>query len=436
MSNLPPDKQIAYDNIVEGKNVFVTGVAGTGKSYLLKHIIDSSGLEIKVTATTGIAAVNVRGQTIHSFAGVGLARGTKEYVLSQIKKKGLERIKKCRTLVIDEISMMSDDLFIKLDYCFREVRGRNDPFGGVQLIVFGDFLQLPPVRKGDSTVNPDESNYRKLFCFETELWKECNFVAVELTKVYRQSEQDFVDLLNNVRTGNCTDQDLATLERAKYDASRVPEEIKPVVLTATNARCDKINDDQLSKIKGKPKRYKVQICGPEWKTKSLIRDAKIAENLELKKGTQVILTVNEDQERGLVNGSTGVVTGFRKNGNPVVKFTNGRKEEIVQHKWEAVEYDPDSGVLVPVAEVYQIPLRLAWAITIHKSQGMTIPYVYAEMHNIFTEAQVYVALSRAKDLNGLFIAGFDRKKIKVNPVAKNFYENLDQFCDFPQKKLL
>ncbi len=433
--SLPQDKQIAYDNIIAGKNVFVTGVAGTGKSYLLDHIRKNSEKKISVTATTGIAAVNVKGQTIHSFAGVGLAKGTKEQVYEDLRPKGEKRIKKCKILVLDEVSMMSDDLFEKLDYCFRKVREDERAFGGVQLVFFGDFLQLPPVSRGKNHNNINKTEYKNLFCFESEIWKRCNFVAVELTKVYRQNEQSFINLLNNIRTGDCEEQDLKTLADCTYKAENVPEDLKPVVLTATNARCDKINCDQLAKIKLKPKTYDYIADGPEWKIKSLVRDSKVVEHLELKKGAQVMLMINLDQPRGLVNGSTGVVKKF-KNGNPVVKFDNGRSLEITTHKWESMEYNPDTQKLESTAAIYQIPLRLAWAITIHKSQGMTIPYVYVELHNIFTDAQVYVALSRAKDLNGLFIAGFDPKKIMVNPVAKDFYKNLDKYCDFPQKSLL
>lgn len=434
MTKLPKDKQMAFDSVLQGHNVFVTGVAGTGKSYWLNYLNKNSGLNLKITATTGIAAVNVKGQTIHSFAGVGLAKGSKDDVLKSIKKAGSKRIKKCRVLVIEEISMMSDDLFVKLDYCFRGIRKSDKPFGGVQLVVLGDFLQLPPIKRGNNHRKFNATNYSNLFCFETQLWRDCNFVAVELTKVYRQSEQDFVDLLNNVRTGTCTELNLKTLEACIYDAKKVPSDIKPVVLTSKNARCDKINGDELDKIDKEIKSYHVRATGTDWKIKSLIKDSKIVEHLELKVGAQVMLTVNLDQPRGLVNGSTGVVTKF-KNGNPVVKFTNGRHEEIDFYTWESLEYNPDTNVQEPSAIISQMPLRLAWAITIHKSQGMTIPYIYAELQDVFTDAQVYVALSRAQNLKGLFISGFDRRKIMVNPVAKKFYENIEDYCQLPNKKL-
>lgn len=420
---LPEDKQSAYDAIMRGENVFITGVAGTGKSFLLDYIRENSGKNLSVTATTGVAAVNVGGQTIHSWAGVGLARGSKKEVNAKLTQKGKKRIKKCDVLVIDEISMMSNDLFSKLDYCFQQTRRSNDPFGGVQLIVFGDFLQLPPVSR----------NNEDIFCFQAESWKECGFVAVELTKVYRQNDEKFIRLLNNIRVGEYAEEDLEVLSKCIFSPDKIPEGLKPIVLTSKNARCDELNEKQLAKIDAKPKRFTLRSDGDPYKVQRLVRDAQVVEELDLKPGTQVLLTINLDQKSGLVNGSLGKVKKFSKeSGMPVVEFDNGVTREIDFNQWETNEYDPDAGEFIPVAWASQVPLKLAWAITIHKSQGKTLSYVYIELQDVFMEAQVYVSLSRARNLEGLFLAGFDPSKIRVNETAKYFYDNIDEYCTTPK----
>jgi ATP-dependent DNA helicase PIF1 len=403
----------AYDAVLGGRNVFITGVAGTGKSTILNEV--KSKKEMAITATTGIAAVNIGGQTLHSYFGIGLAREPADQLINFMSSKAKKRIRRTKTLVIDEVSMLSKALFEKLEEIARKVRHTEEYFGGIQIVFFGDFLQLPPVAKGAS--EPD-------FCFESVKWQEANFKTVLLTHVYRQEKRRFVDILRQVREGTLDDEGEAILQKCVYEKGKHPEDITPVVLYSTNAEAKRRNSEKLAEIQEKPRQYTAIRSGDPRKAENLIKATRAEELLLLKTGAQVMMMINQNQDVGVVNGSTGIVRGFYE-GNPRVYFYDADIELVIPpYKWEAVEFDPNTLEKHTVASVQQVPLLLAWAITIHKSQGMTIPFLFCDFARVFTDSQIYVALSRARDLDGLFLQNFSRDKITVNEKCLNFYANL------------
>lgn len=409
---LDEQQRKAYDAILAGENVFVTGVAGTGKSTLLNEVKNKK--EMAITATTGIAAVNVGGATLHSYFGVGLAREDADTLLAEMFAPAKKRIKRTKTLVIDEVSMLSAELFEKLEYIARKIKGKHDFFGGIQLVFFGDFLQLPPVTKNKE---PD-------FCFESPTWFNAMFNIVELKHVYRQENREFVDILAKIRKGELDEAGEARLLECKYSPEKHPPEITPVVLFSTNDEARKRNTQKLAEIEKKPVFFEATQSGNERKAENLMNNCRADRQLELKVGAQVMMMINKHQDKNVVNGSIGTVEGF-EGGLPVVNFHDaGVKLTIDKHRWEATEYDPETLEKMVVATVSQIPLHLAWAITIHKSQGMTIPWLYCDLRRVFCDSQIYVAVSRAKSLDGLFLEGFSREKITVNEKALSFYQNL------------
>lgn len=411
---LDKDKQKAFDLIKKGENVFVTGVAGTGKSYFLNYLKENLKKEMSITATTGIASVGIGGSTLHSYCGIGLAQGDVKQILKDITPKGYLRIMNTKILVIDEVSMISAELFDKIDAIFRIIKKNDCSFGGVQIILLGDFLQLSPV---------DRENKESFFCFESKAWEEGDFKVVELKTVYRQEDKKFVDILNRVREGKMTEEDIKILKGRVYTKGDVPNGITPIILTGKNNRASHLNKSRLDLIPFKKKVYNYSWDGIETKVEKLVKDARIETELVIKKGTQVMMMVNKYNKRGVVNGSMGVVIGYgEENGYPIVKFENGESFEVFPFTWAFKEYSADLKEMETIATVKQVPLRLAWAITIHKAQGLTLSYLYVESWSIFCNAQAYVAFSRAKNFNGLFINGFDVAQIKCNKKAILFYK--------------
>lgn len=411
------DEQTAVmRDIIQLENVLVTGSAGTGKSTVLKALrtyFADAYLRLAVCGSTGIAAVNVGGLTIHTWAGLGLGEGTAASIANRIlhgtNRRALDNITGTNHLAIDEVSMIGGSLFEKMDKVFQLVRGNEKPFGGVQLILFGDFLQLPPVSKDNA--NPEK------FAFQTDSWKRANIKLHMLTKVYRQADQEFAAALNSVRIGEASPAVSAILN-SRYRAIDPNPEHPPVVLTTHNVDADNINGRRLALIESKAEGYTAKDEGTERALKILER-CLMPESLELKVGAQVMLCVNWDQERGLVNGSVGEVIGFSpwmRGQMPVVKFQNGITQDMEPWTWEIRENE------VQIGSRTQVPLRLAWAITVHKSQGMTLDKVEVHLGKAFEYGQAYVALSRAKTKEGLFIASGSKKSIKAHPDAVRFYE--------------
>lgn len=408
--------------IKEKKNIFITGHAGTGKSYILRKI-KKKFPNIAITSTTGIAAVNIKGQTLHSWAGVGICNKSVEQTVEKImKKKPLKKqIKNCKILAIDEISMLDIKTFEYVDLVFKRVRKNKNPFGGIQVIFIGDFFQLPPVEK-DGFLKPK-------YCFESKLWQALDLNTVLLTKNYRQNEQDLINALANMRINSLTQEDIALLKTREHKEDMSLSNILHIF--ATNWEADNYNSLKFKSIK--EKEHKLVATDGIFKGEKFITkptnqmEANIfkridtmcnaEKNISLKVGARVMLLVNLDFERGLINGSCGNVMEI-KDKYIKVDFDNGSLAQIEKHDFEFYNNE------VLIAKRRQFPLRLAYGITIHKSQGMSLDKLVVDCSRIFEKGQIYVALSRIKTLKGLYLRGFNPNKVMVDSKVVEFYKSL------------
>lgn len=415
LPKLSEEQEAVFADVIALRNILVTGPAGTGKSFLLKVLrqyFKAMMLRVGIVGSTGMAAVNVNGLTLHTWAGLGLGDGALDKMVFRILKahnrRPFENIKNTNHLCIDEISMIPASLLEKVDHIFRRVRENNQPFGGMQVIAFGDFLQLPPV----ST----DHEHPEHFAFESPSWKAADFRVHVLTRVYRQENVAFANALSEVRVGILTDNTRAILNEC---AKRTfPDDgIEPVILTTHNADADAMNFRRLAMIEAEQRGYMAADEGSE-RAQKILERCLMPKELELKVGAQVMCVFNLDQERGIVNGTLGKVSGFfgKLAKIPVVHFANGIEMVMEPIEWKVFENDLQIGCRT------QIPLRLAWAITVHKSQGMTLDRVTCHLARSFDYGQAYVALSRARTKEGLHIASGGRASIKAHPAAVAFYE--------------
>jgi ATP-dependent DNA helicase PIF1 len=427
--------------VEDGKNVFITGSGGVGKSQVSKYIIASlkeKGKPFAVAAPTGIAAVPLGGVTMHSLLGVGPDEGSVDSIVSQISsnKEKLQKWCTMKTLLIDEISMMHPIFFCKCDKVARKLRSQSSlPFGGIQIVLVGDFFQLPPVdRDVPKDEKPSVEDAHPRFCFQVPVWKELNLVTIELTKIFRQKDQTFVAALQRARFGEHTRNDVDLLQSRVEAGLDCKDGIIPTRLYSYNVDVDKINTERLEELNGEEKTYRYTIHSRnssnrnerskddkkhDKKIKSyinqILKKPPVEQVIRLKEDAQVVLLANIDIEQELVNGSRGIVGEFSPEGLPIVKFTNGVTREIRQHKWESKDFD--------VEIVYvQLPLKLAWALTIHRCQGMSLDRAIVSMRGIFSPGQAYVALSRIRTLEGLSLKDFDPRSIKAHPQVAHFYK--------------
>lgn len=395
-----------------GKNLLITGPAGTGKSHAINHLVKNTNKRFALTASTGIAATHIGGSTIHSFCGL-----TPFTEVNQIAKminsteKGKqikERVGKTDIIIIDEISMISPDVIDLMDETLKCSAESSLPFGGKQIIMSGDFLQIPPV------FNKQRVN-SYTWAFQSNAWKASDISIVNTDTVYRQDNLDFINALNEIRQGNCSEK------TAEMMIARVGIELntdsKPLKFLPRNNEVDLINANELSKMSGEEKRYAARIFAKShWYEKQIRENCIAQEHLALKKGAQVIIIKN-DPENQYCNGSLGSIVRF-EDGLPVVKIARTGKEiQLDYSKWET--RGPSGEIL---ASFEQIPLKLAYALTIHKSQGMTLDFAEVDPRGIFTEGQLYVALSRVRSLDGLCLLGWHNKYVKANQEALEFYQ--------------
>jgi ATP-dependent DNA helicase PIF1 len=400
---------VARKIITTRKSLLITGNAGTGKSALLNWV--RSRVHMDVTASTGIAALQINGGTIHSWAGLGIGNKPAGWIVQNMLEKWLkyrdrtyDRIRHCQRLVIDEVSMLSADMLDLLDLVLCEVRECDEPFGGIQMILLGDALQLPPVTKGKEEPK---------FFFEAEAWRHAQVDVHLLTKVFRQEEELFARVLNKIRFDEI-DEEVEDFLRSRYEALDPEPEIPPCIIHSHNAGCDRINRIALSHIQSPEVHFHATDEGKHSAfIEQLNKDCLAPKKLTLKVGARVMLLVNLDPGKRLVNGSLGIVTSFDAFGIHV-EFDHGETVLIEKAGWSYMKGDD------VLATREQYPLRLAYSITAHKSQGMTLSKVEAHLARCFADGQSYVALSRAQTSAGLFLRG-DGINIMANKKAVDFY---------------
>lgn len=404
-------QQEALNILKSGHNVFLTGSAGSGKTFLLNEFVDylkSENILVGVTASTGIAATHLNGRTIHSWCGMGIEEIMNQQVRNSITKGDLkQRLKKTDVLIIDEISMLSANRLDLVDSICRVVRKNEHPFGGLQVVFSGDFFQLPPVARGE-----EDSR----FAYEAEIWSRMNLKVCYLEEQHRHEDKKFLALLNSLRSR----KDLGVAK--KLLATRLNKEIKsnikPTKLYTHNFDVDAYNNLELGRLKNEPKCFEMRTQGIPSLVEKLKNGCLAPELLELKIGAVVMFVKNNFKE-GYVNGTVGVVIGFDEDsGLPLIETFKG---DVIEAKREIWPIEDSAGVL---ALISQVPLRLAWAITIHKSQGLSLDCAEIDLSRTFEYGMGYVALSRVRSLAGLKLLGINDLALEVNERMILFDEEL------------
>jgi ATP-dependent DNA helicase PIF1 len=447
---LSEEQKLAFEKYKHGKNLFLTGPGGSGKSALIRYIHQDAirnKKKIQVCALTGCAALllGCKAKTVHSWAGIGLGNGKVEHIVAKVKANNFAKKAWSKTdiLVIDEVSMLSLKLFKVLNTIGKEIRKSRSPFGGIQLIFSGDFYQLPPVGNRE---DPDTM----AFCFESEEWNHVfdSDCQIQFTTLFRQSgDSIYSKILNEIRIGKMKRKSVEILE--KHVNRKVDEEliVEPTKLYPTKSKVDTINTTKMCELDEEEQTFLIrdelgiysattvtdsesdEISYNTTITNEMIRaeltylkaNLICEKELKLKKGCQVMCIVNivkDDRTILVCNGSQGIVTGFTEiTKTPIVRFNNGVEREMLRHTWPSEKF--------PSIGVSQIPLTLAWALTIHKSQGATMDAAEIDVgSSVFECGQTYVALSRVKSLEGLYLTSFDVTKIKINKKVQDFYKGL------------
>ena len=395
----------AFTILQSGHNVFLTGSAGTGKTHLLRRYIRylrERKVYPTVVAPTGIAASHLKGQTIHSTFALGIYDGVVDdgYVERLLEKKYLKsRFKKLQILIIDEISMVSPELFTSMDKILKAFKRNSLPFGGIQVVISGDFFQLPPVSR-------DPGNKR--FAWQAAVWKALDLKSCYLQEKYRQADMRLIILLDEIRMANISPVSQEHLHNAMHTTLTVS--FTPTKLYTHNIDVDRINNEELRKLPTAPREYHCTSEGSEKNVERIFKTSLVLPVLVLKKDA-VVLFIKNNMELGYVNGTTGVVTGF--DGDlPLVQTTHGTTIRVHPEEWSLENERGES-----LATVTQLPLRLAWAMTIHKSQGMTLDAAEIDLSRTFETGQGYVALSRLKSLDGLRLMGLNDMALRVDPLS-------------------
>lgn len=397
-----------------GANVFLTGEPGSGKTHTINAYVTwlrKRGIEPAITASTGIAATHIGGITIHSWSGIGVRRDLSPYDLDSIasNKKVLDRARGTNVLIIDEVSMLSRDVLSMVDVVLREVRGRDLPFGGMQVVLVGDFFQLPPVvRRGESdgSLEYDSQEQSAPFAFTSIAWDALNPIVCYLHEQHRQSDDLFSKVLGALRRGQPDEAIHDVLGSRAIESDAVPEDTPR--LYSHNANVDALNDARIQGLGGKLHTFQMLSRGSAHLVEALKRGCISPETLVLKEGAKVMFTKN-DPTGAYVNGTLGVVESFTSGGVPVVRTSSGRRIEVEPSEWKM----EDGGKTL--ATISQLPLRLAWAITVHKSQGMTLDAAAIDLSQAFEYGQGYVALSRVRALDGLYLVGYNQRALEVHP---------------------
>ena len=398
-----------------GANVFLTGEPGSGKTYTINEYVAylrARGIEPAITASTGIAATHIGGMTIHSWSGVGIKTKLDKPDLNKIASNRhiAQRVRRAQVLIIDEVSMLAPKTLSMIDAICREIRQSSEPFGAIQIVLVGDFFQLPPIVKtdveNDSQIMFSEEPSAR-FAYDSPAWGRSNPVVCYLTEQHRQDDGDFLALLSAIRHNAFANEHLCRIETRKIEHHAAPNGAPK--LYSHNADVDRVNDKILAQLSGTPQIYAMSSQGPDPLVAALKKGCLSPEQLCLKVGAAVMFTKNNPQA-GFVNGTLGTVEGFDKHdGHPVIKTRSGRRIEVEPMDWAMEE----NGAIR--ARITQLPLRLAWAITVHKSQGMSLEEAVVDLSAVFEFGQGYVALSRVRRLSGLHLLGWNERAFLVHP---------------------
>lgn len=399
------DQALALNILKSGKNVFLTGSAGAGKTHVLNQYIKYLKVRkvpVAVTASTGIAATHMNGMTIHSWSGIGIknkitrsglvALETKKYL-----KKNLDKVK---VLIIDEISMLHKNQLELVNTVLKHFKNNGEAFGGIQVVLSGDFFQLPPIG--------DEPGKEK-FAFMSPAWVEAGLTICYLTEQYRQSDNLLNDILNEIRSGRISEYSIQQLVSSQN--TELENDWNPTKLFTHNVDVDRMNLKYLKELEGRSKNFTATTKGNQKILEGFKKSVQASEHIELKIGAKVMFVKN-NPEAGYINGSMGEVIAYSDDEFPIVRLMNGRKITANEENWTV-----DNEMGKSLATYIQIPLRLAWAITVHKSQGMTLDAAEIDLSKTFEKGQGYVALSRLKELKNLKLLGFNETAIQVDRLA-------------------
>lgn len=402
---------LVLEILLSGESVLLTGPAGAGKTFVLNQFIrlaKAEGKHVSVTATTGLAATHLGGTTIHSWAGIGVADFLPQGFAEHIAKGRREIIEKTDILVIDEISMLHDYRLDMVDEACRLVRRRDEPFGGIQVVMSGDFFQLPPINRGDSRAGG--------FVVNSKVWQELDPTICYLEEQHRQDDEDLLDILNALRAGDIRRHHAEKLlERTELEP---PEAMVLTELHTVNIDVDRLNEAKLDELSGDELFYTQTTTGSANYVENLQRSVLAPATLRLKQGA-LVMAVKNASDRKYANGSIGEVVDFAPDTEyPIVQFRNGNTVAMVPDSWELRDGDKKR------ASITQIPLRLAWAITVHKSQGMTLDAARMDLRKAFVEGMGYVALSRVKNLSNLYLSGINRMALAISADALAIDETL------------
>ncbi len=393
----------------DGHHAFLTGPAGSGKTYVFNKFINwahTEKLKVAITASTGIAATHLGGSTIHSWSGIGIKDELSAYEIDGLAQREYlyKRFGNTDILIIDEVSMLDEKRVNLIDEVLRAVSGINEPYGGIQVVFAGDFFQLPPISRGGNTVQ---------FAFQADAWNEMDLEVCYLDKVHRQSDDPLLDILTEIRSGTVSQKSLNALESRVDLADDDNEHTK---IYTHNIDVNALNDAELAKISEKPHSYYMQTSGKKNQIVTLKKYCLAPEELELKIGARVMFLKN-NPAAGYINGTLGTVTECNSE-YPTVETDSG-KEIIVKPELWVME----QGNVIQ-AELTQLPLRLAWAITVHKSQGMTLDSAQIDLSKSFAPGMGYVALSRVTSLDGLFIKGINKRALSISDTVREFDQAL------------
>ena len=406
----------ALDILKLGHNVYLTGSAGSGKTYLLNHYIDylkKNKIEVAVTASTGIAATHMNGITIHSWSGLGIRDALSEDAMTELEERRYlwDRIQRTKVLIIDEVSMLHHFRLDLVDMLVRRFKRDERPFGGMQVVLCGDFFQLPPVsRQGERPA---------YFVYHSDAWKALDPTICYLHEQHRQTDENHVGILNEIRRNDVSE---STYELLQGRFNKEPDnQAEPTRLYTHNIDVDTINNKALGEIGEESRIFEMSSHGRPPLVEILKKSCLAPENLHLKIGARVMFVKN-NFEGGYVNGTLGKVVDFEMDA-PIVMTTKGERIKAVPMSW-AIE---EEGKVK--AEISQVPLRLAWAITVHKSQGMSLDAVEVDLSKSFERGMGYVALSRVRTLGGLKLLGLNGMALQVNDEVSEFDQSLQTFSD-------